>query len=226
MIHIIGCGGVGAWLITLFPRLLAMLPENQRFSLWDGDRIEARNLDRQLFAQRDVRQFKVAALTRSLPQEMRDRVIVYPVYFDEDSASRIENGDTVFMAVDNNAARIAVLVAVDKAGPGTCLIGMANEQYDADAWFYTPADMATERDPRVFMTRIFDAETVDPAHSCSAVAHQAAVPQTAMANMGAAWLGIHLWHMHCVWAVARPNVDARILPWRHQCSHLRIGVPA
>jgi len=217
MIHLIGCGGGGCWTALGLSRMRKYLPGD--LVLWDGDVVEERNLERQLFSAHDVgRSTKAQRLRMTLP-DYRSWTSARGFFTDHDS---FENGDTVFIEVDNLSARDIILAAADKA-EAYIIIGAANEVTDSEAWVYYPrldtGDLA--RDPRKFAPRENFPES-DPTRSCSTVAVQTAAPQTALANMGASWQELHLWYMHTVWAVEN-KIDPEILLHRVGSGVTNVG---
>ena len=59
-IGVIGCGGTGSYLIPI----LTKLASNCEIHVWDGDKLESRNLDRQLFTPRMIGKYKAQALAQ------------------------------------------------------------------------------------------------------------------------------------------------------------------
>ncbi len=210
MNHLIGCGGVGCWAAKGLSKMRKFLVPDDKLTLWDGDLVETHNIERQLFQVRDVGRFTKARCLRSTLVDYRDWVTVKGYFVNSD---RFETNDLVFVAVDNLAARDRILYAADDAG-ARLVIGMANEITDSEAWVYYPRlDTGhPDKDPRVFYPK--SSEEYDPTQSCSDDEHQEIFPQLALANMGAAWKGLHLWYMHFVWAmdneVDRENLVHRV----------------
>jgi len=60
MIYIIGAGGVGSWLAPAMCKLVGP----SHVVIVDGDKLEEKNLDRQLFSTDEIGEFKSDALAR------------------------------------------------------------------------------------------------------------------------------------------------------------------
>ncbi len=196
---IVGCGGSGGWVATL----LMKSPERAPVVLIDGDRIERRNLERQLFSLRDVGHNKAQALGGRMRMQ-RMEVEVFPEYLREgcDAWNSLLERDQplcLFCCPDNHPARMACLKLADERwveGRKTVVAISGNEEFTADASVYLPAWQGTERDYRVRYPETVTATEGDPLHPpCTGEAVQAQ-PQRALANAIAAttsaWL-LALW---------------------------------
>lgn len=206
-INIVGCGGTGSWLV---PLLLRLIPKCQpvTINLIDGDTLEEKNLDRQLFDASQVGQSKAHALldryanTTRVPAHITlvscERFFVYgdPILTDSDALW--------FVCVDNHPARMAVLQTIDERG-GTAIV-CGNEYTDSDAYIYNASDRNTFNDPRVRhpeITTITDGDPTSPV-GCTGLA-QALSPQLALANFGAAYAAAHLFWFHFVYLNTVPT---------------------
>lgn len=69
-IELIGCGGTGAALAELLARAIHGHRLRCRLRLWDGDRVEPANLDRQRFAPEDLGRNKAACLALRLSGQL------------------------------------------------------------------------------------------------------------------------------------------------------------
>lgn len=210
-IYIIGTGGVASWLLPVLLKLLRAFDTQPTIVLMDGDKLEPKNLDRQLFSPEQVGQFKSDAL-KVLYAPHYDKLTSCPEFFTEGTDGLQENS-LYLCCVDNMAARKAVLQAVDRLG-GRAIFG-ANEYTDSEAYWYEQDWQGTALDPRTFYPTITTDERDDPTRpqSCQGVASDAS-PQLVLANFSAAnfmmWL---LWFHY----VERPKMDrlATLDYWPH-----------
>lgn len=201
MNYIIGCGGVGSFLAPT----LCMLTGKENITLIDGDRLEAKNLNRQLFAEGEIGINKAEALARKYGCQYVDE------WYSE-SLMPHNDGDWLIGVVDNHIARRAILNSVDRFGCKAILA--ANEVHSSEAYAYLPDWRGTAIDPRMMYPEINTDHTGDPraaAIGCTGEAQQANV-QLVTANFMAAALAAH---MFVVWAMEAPKLEAetiRFLP--------------
>lgn len=183
---IIGCGGVGSWLATVLSKT-----EN-KILLVDGDTLEKKNLDRQLFSPEDIGKNKAEALSRRLGPNTTFR----PEYFIDGPDWGSHPGAFYWCCVDNNRGRREVLACCDRVYSPAII--MANETYSAEAYIYDPDWAKSKRDPRVYYPELLQDAGIDPlaaAVGCTGEALKTN-PQLATANFMAASLGLHLWTMY------------------------------
>lgn len=131
-IVLIGCGGIGGWLLGPLVRYLASRPEPRPLLvLVDGDVFEARNLDRQSGAPGNLGTNKAEALAEIA------RAAGLAVQAVPESVTRatvgqlIREGDLVLLAVDNHPTRALVdrhLASLDEA----TLISGGNDETDGN----------------------------------------------------------------------------------------------
>jgi molybdopterin/thiamine biosynthesis adenylyltransferase len=183
--YIIGCGGVGSWLV---PKLAKLVPTKD-IILMDGDVLEEKNLDRQLFDPHCIGMNKAEALAEryGIPHAV-------PEYF---SPGSIEPwaGDILFVCADNHAARRAALHTADALGCKV-IVG-ANEYTDAEAYIYHRDWKDTGNDPRVFYPDILTDRSGDPLAPVGCTGEAAvASPQLVLANDWASGLMLHLFWYH------------------------------
>lgn len=194
MIYIIGSGGVGS---ALAPTL-CMLVGPSNITVIDGDTLEQKNLNRQLFRKDQVGDNKAEALAQLYGCE------AIPKWY-SDTMMPHKQDDWLIAAVDNNPARMAVLRAADRAGCGA-LMG-ANEVHSSEALVYFPEWMESERlDPRKYYPEMSEDLSGDPraaAIGCTGEA-QENNRQLVTANTMAAALVAHL---YVVWAQEAPKMD-------------------
>ena len=136
-VSIVGCGGIGSWLIPPLCRFLAAERFEGSVNLWDGDHYEAKNAARQNFLRCDVSRNKAEAmaddLSDSLPKLQLCSLPFFVLAANIDQAVP-ENG-LVITAVDNHPAR----VLIDRFAQGrndVAVISAQNAMYDGSAYVY------------------------------------------------------------------------------------------
>lgn len=202
-LHVIGCGGVASYLLPVLLKTFAV----SKLTLHDGDTLEARNLDRQLFLASHIGSNKARALGDLLVQSghigNRDLYIT-PEFFHDGSS--MDMGALIICCVDNHAARVAALRVADMNS--CCVIIAANEYTDASAAFYTPSWRGTKYDPRIRYPEMNTDDSDNPLRpeSCQGAAQQRN-SQLAMANFSAA---DHAVRMAWYWLVESVKLDKEI----------------
>jgi hypothetical protein len=199
---VIGCGGVASYLLPCLLRTFKV----PRLILHDGDTLEERNLDRQLFSSEQIGMNKAEALADLIREQFPEQQIeVVPEYFHEGTS--VDSMATLIVCVDNHTARRNALSVADSLTCNTVIAG--NEYTDASGMMYLPQWRGTALDPRVRYPEILTDKRDDPRRpeSCQGVAQQAN-PQLAMANFGAAnhtlWL---LWY----WLIEVRSLDRAVV---------------
>lgn len=197
MIYIIGCGGVGSWLT---PSIQLLLPKD-RLTLVDGDELEQKNLNRQLFSMADLGRNKAEALADRY--KVNSIAQFYSVGMMEHAAD-----DWLLVCVDNNPARVSALQSCDTFGCKALFA--ANETHSAEAYLYLPEWRDTKLDPRRYYPELLRNSAGDPLRpaSCTGEA-QLANPQLVSANFMAASL---LQHLLVLWKMEVPNIDKEVWP--------------
>ena len=191
MNYIVGCGGVGSWLA---PSLAKLVPG--QVTVIDGDTIENRNLDRQLFSFSEIGENKAKALGTRYGLPYIDN------WFGPYSIEGLSSLDCLIVCADNNKARVVALQESDRAG---ChVIIAANEVSSAEAYYYDNLLSGTLSDPRVYYPELLSDPGVDPmlaAAGCTGPAQEANV-QLVSANFMAAslaqWLFL-IWEHNKLW---------------------------
>ncbi len=199
MNYIIGTGGVGSWVAPA----LCLLVGKHSVTLIDGDTLEPKNLNRQLFTSDQVGMNKAEALAEKydcgfLPEWYSPVLVPH------------EKEDWLICLVDNHPARLAALQCCDTYGC-RALFG-ANETHSSEAYVYLPEWHGTRLDPRVYYPEINTDQEGDPrraAIGCTGEA-QTANPQLVTANFMAAALVSHL---YVVWAIEARKLDASVRPF-------------
>lgn len=193
MIYIIGCGGVGSFLAPT----LCLLAGRENITLVDGDTLEAKNLNRQLFDESAVGTNKAIALADKYGCKAIDR------WYSE-TITQHSKIDWLIVCVDNHPARLSALVASDLS---QCrVISAANEVLSSEAFVYLPEWRSTPLDPRTYYPEISTVTDDDPRRAgigCTGEAQQAN-RQLVTANFMAAALAAHL---YVVWGIEAKKLD-------------------
>lgn len=206
IIYIVGCGGVASYLLPVLLKLLVNLEHKPSIILIDGDSLEERNLDRQLFNPEDIGKNKAAALAElynSYPGQITPSLDYFTDGFP------VIDGSLLLCCVDNHVARSAVLNTCDT---NNCIaIVGGNEYTDASAALYHPRWKGSPLDIRVRHPEILTDKSGDPTRpmSCQGEA-QVANPQLAIANFSAA--NAMLWLMW-FWFAERHGMEKESEPY-------------
>lgn len=193
MNFIIGCGGVGSALIAPF----ALLRKPSDITLIDGDTLELKNLNRQMFSRDDIGRNKAEALGQ------RHGCAFVAEWFGKGKFP-IRRNDTLLVLVDNMPARREALEECDAIGCQA--IFAANEQYSSEAFFYQRNWRDTPKDPRVYYPELNTETGDDPRAAsigCTGEAQEQNV-QLVSANFMAAALAQHL---YVLWMMRAPTLD-------------------
>jgi molybdopterin/thiamine biosynthesis adenylyltransferase len=196
--YIIGCGGVGSWLA---PSLTLLLDPSQ-VSLIDGDTLEEKNLNRQLFSSEDIGHNKAQALAKRYNCGFRSDWYLFGLI---EHTER----DWLFVCVDNNPARVAALQACDQYGCQAIIA--ANETTSSEAYFYRPRWKGTRLDPRVYYPELLSDQSGDPRAAqagCTGDA-QERNRQLVTANASAAALAANLF---VLWGVKAHIITRDMMP--------------
>jgi molybdopterin/thiamine biosynthesis adenylyltransferase len=104
---VVGAGGTGSFLIPPLFRYLETYHNGEfRIKVLDGDQVEAKNLDRQIFDFDTILQNKVDAVLKPYASK---KARGYPVYLSRNNIEEyIKDGDTVLICVDNFVVRAAI----------------------------------------------------------------------------------------------------------------------
>jgi len=203
MNYIIGCGGVGSAIVPSF----CLLKSPADITLIDGDTIERKNLNRQMFNVSQIGMNKAQALGGWYGCHF------IPEWF---SRGKIQHGrgDWLICLVDNHRTRLEVLEVCDEQGCQA--IFAANEMHSSEAYYYRRTWKDTARDPRVYYPEINTDRTGDPRSAsigCTGEA-QETHPQLVSANFMAAALAEHLF---VLWHFKAPRMDKEtvaLLPYK------------
>jgi molybdopterin/thiamine biosynthesis adenylyltransferase len=181
-IGVIGCGGTGSYLIPI----LTKLASDCEIHVWDGDKLESRNLDRQLFTPSMIGKYKAQALAQIHKFVPHNKYVT--------SYRELSGMDFLFACPDNMRARMHVLKACDEYNIPAVICG--NEYESASASYYHPRYEGTEIDYRIRYPESIQMaiEGVgDPTLSCTGEAVEAH-PQLPLANSMSASFGVGLFY--------------------------------
>ena len=197
-IHIIGAGGVGSWLA---PALCLLIKNPKKVTLIDGDTLERKNLNRQLFTKDQIGQNKAVALAKKYGCD------AYDTYYSH-SMLELDESDWLLCCVDNNPGRRAVLSSCDQFGC-RAIFG-ANETTSAEAYYYEPTFKGSVNDPRVYYHEMVEDDANDPRSEAIGCveASQLGNIQLVSANFIAAAL---MQHLFVLWCMERPKIDCEAI---------------
>lgn len=179
-VYIVGAGGVTSYFLPAFIKTIARSNNPPRIHIIDGDTLEERNLDRQLFSDRHVGKNKAEALVGMYRDRYRD-MKGEPRYFT--GGYRPVRESLIFCFVDNHPARKEVLGACDRFNCTAILA--ANEYTDAQAMYYDPGMREAIFDPRKRYPEILSDESNNPIHpeGCTGERAIQSTPQLPIANL-------------------------------------------
>jgi hypothetical protein len=149
MNYIIGCGGVGSAIVPSF----CLLRSPTDVTLIDGDTIERKNLNRQMFDAGQIGMNKAQALAG------RYGCHFIPEWYARGKV-RHHRTDWLICLVDNHRTRLEVLEVCDDYGCQA--IFAANEMHSAEAYHYRRSWNGTQRDPRIYYPELTTDQSGDP----------------------------------------------------------------
>lgn len=190
-IHIVGAGGVASYLLPVLIKTFRPI----KITIQDGDLLEARNLDRQMFNPSQVGEYKAVALAALHKNETT--VIEANTDWFTDFTYIEDDTDLLIVVADNHQARNHALIQTDvNAHMDFLTVIGGNEYFDNEAYVYRSSWANTPADPRVRHPEITTDKEGSPV-SCQGVAQQAS-PQLAIANLGCAHKILSLIWAHVV----------------------------
>ncbi len=195
-IKIIGIGGIGCALVPFLARYLNYRGERARITLIDGDEFERGNADRQTFGTLGNKaKVKAGEMAREF-EGLSFRAI--PEYVTEENITRyLQDGDTIFLAVDNHTSRKLVSDYCEKLASVTLISG-GNDFTDGNVQIHIRED---GRDRTVPITR-FHPEIADPQDrspaemSCEELMERGA-PQLLFTNLAVASAMLNAFYSLC-----------------------------
>ena len=193
MNYLIGCGGVGSAIVPSF----CLLKSPADITLIDGDTIERKNLNRQMFDAGQIGKNKAQALAAKFGCH------ALPEWFSRGKLRHYRN-DWLLCLVDNHRTRLEAIEVCDDIGCQA--IFAANEMHSAEAYYSRRAWKGSPRDPRVYYPELLTDRSGDPraaAIGCTGEA-QESNRQLVSANLMAAALAEHLF---VLWHLKAPRMD-------------------
>lgn len=191
---IIGAGGVTSYMLPALKNSFDL-----SVSIFDGDKLEKHNLDRQLFRNNQVGSYKAEALLKLYTFRKADGIAVCEYYTPELLETEYKHlfsiADIIICAVDNHPARKAAIQAADQFDKP--IVVCANEYHTSQAFYYDPK--YNQSHPNMHPFRRYPTIQTDKSGSpvsCQGLALESD-PQLAIANQVAASFGNYLtwlWH--------------------------------
>jgi hypothetical protein len=168
----------------------------------DGDVLERKNLNRQLFTKDDIGKSKATALAEKYGCNANRNWYAH-------GAIHLDRSDWLLVGVDNNPARLSALTSCDAFGCKA--IFAANEVTSAEAYYYQSDWRGSPLDPRVYYPEINNDKSGDPARAAIGCTGEAQVAnrQLVSANFMAAAL---LQHLLVVWHLELPKMSKEAFP--------------
>lgn len=197
MNYIIGCGGVGSAIVPSF----CLLKSPSEVTLIDGDTIERKNLNRQMFDAGQIGMNKAQALATKFGCKF------VPEWFVKGKIRHYRT-DWLLCLVDNHRTRAEVLEVCDEVGCQAIIA--ANEMHSAEAYYYRRHWQGTGRDPKVYYPEINTDHSGDPRAASIGCTGQAQEQnrQLVSANLMAAALAEHLF---VLWNLKAPRMDQQTI---------------
>ncbi len=202
-LKIIGAGGVGSWLLPALVKLYGN-DRSSTIEIWDGDTLELKNMDRQLFEESDIGSNKAEALAERYNKEAKCRVTAVSSYYTHGALPPDLGPDTYLMGcADNHPARKEILQTCDDSDARSIIGG--NGYDDADAYYYDNEWRGTASDPRTYYPEILTVTTGSPVHAAGCTGEaQDNTPQLVLANY---WAAAHMMHLLWYHTTKKPTLD-------------------
>lgn len=133
-IVVVGCGGIGSWLLAPLFRFLAAEGFKGQICLCDGDKYTESNMNRQQFPPDAINHNKadVQKVIWSAMYPMLQIVSFSEFIVKKNVDTIIREGDIVFTCVDNHPCRVLIDKHTDKFD-NVVVIGAGNELFDGNA---------------------------------------------------------------------------------------------
>ncbi len=132
-ITLIGCGGIGSWLLAPLLRFLNAERYAGEIHLWDGDRYAERNAQRQEFAFERLGANKAQVQSECFQSHYPAlRLYAHPEYVtDRSVADAVRDRTIVLVAVDNHPARHRIALQAGRLRD-VCVLSAGNERLDGN----------------------------------------------------------------------------------------------
>lgn len=195
-IKVIGIGGIGCALLPFLARYLNYRGERVRIALIDGDEFQRSNADRQAFGTLGNKaKVKAAELAREF-EGLSFRAV--PEYITETNiAQHLQEGDTIFLAVDNHKTRKLVSDYCEKL-TAMALISGGNDFTDGNVQIHIRQGGRDRTAPITrFHPEIRDPQDRSPAEmSCEELMERGA-PQLLFTNLTIASAMLNAFYSTC-----------------------------
>jgi hypothetical protein len=217
---IIGAGGVTSYMLPALKNSFDLSA-----TIIDGDKLEKHNLDRQLFRNNAVGQYKAVALLKQY-NFRKDEGNAIREYFSESMLSTeykvyFSKADVIICAVDNHPARKAAIEAAKEYNKP--IVVCANEYHTSQAFYYNPEleHSYPMIDPIARYPEIATDRSGSPL-SCQGIALDSE-PQLAIANqVAASFANYLLWQWHGLSIDVNDLVATQYLPIEFQSTFSRM----
>lgn len=196
--YVVGCGGTG----SLLTPVLCMLIGKENVVLIDGDELEPKNLNRQLFDLGQVGQNKAMALAEKYGCDAISKWYSFGLM-------EHAKTDVLIVCLDNHPGRVSALQSCDYEGCSA--IFAANETHSSESYFYRREWKGTPLDPRVRWPEMLTDHSGDPRAAeigCTGE-YQERNRQLVSANFLAGALAIHL---YILWQQEVPKLSKETIP--------------
>jgi hypothetical protein len=204
-IYIVGVGGIGSFLLNLIDKNEFLFPHETKISLIDGDKLEKKNLSRQLFSKFGIGKFKTDLL---VSQYKYRNLISIPSYIDD--SFKFSENSIVFCCVDNHGTRNNLLTASDNQN-FSLIIG-ANEDIDAEGYIYFKDWQGSNKDPRRYYPDLLKFDPENPILPNRCISTYAST-QTALANSLASNYMVFLYNLY-FHELQNRNLEISYLPYK------------
>ena len=204
-IYIIGVGGIGSFLLNLIDKNEFLFPYETKISLIDGDKLEKKNLSRQLFSKYGIGKFKTDLL---VSQYKHRNLISIPNYIDDTFI--FSDNSIIFSCVDNNGTRNNLLKACDSQNFSLIIGG--NEEIDAESYIYFRDWQNTLKDPRKYYPDLLKFDPENPILPNRCISNYS-INQTALANSLASNYMLFLYNLY-FHELQNRNLEISYLPYK------------
>lgn len=213
---IVGAGGVTSYMLPALKNSFDL-----RLTIFDGDRLEKHNLDRQLFRNNQVGEFKARALMKLYNFRKNEGTAVSeyltPDLLDTEYKFFFSDCDVIICCVDNHPARKACIEAAIQFNKPVLVC--ANEYHTSQAFYYDPKLVHDfpHMHPYARYPEIATDRSGSPVN-CQGIALESD-PQLAIANQVAASFGnFLLWSWHGM----QPTDHIEYMPCEFQSTFSRL----
>lgn len=191
---ILGAGGTGSYVVPVIQKLLGA---DSEIYVCDGDKFEAKNMDRQLFSKYMIGRNKAEALAEMYPGgNTYAQVFAVPYFLTDHSVFDDIMPDVIIACPDNHKARLLCLEAADNIVAPVIMCG--NEFESAAATLYLPENVGHRTlDPRVRYPEMLEGAASERSRVGCQGAVQEENKQLVVANMGSAFFAASMFYGLC-----------------------------